>query len=394
MTSDALRSFLLIIIGIGLGSTTKLGFGQQSVNGNKATPSNPTYADRSDDRQAAFDLGALQIDLNEFEAAETAYLRGIELLIQESGEFSPQLIGPYRQLAAIYVQLGQHAETLTVLEHARHIHQRNYGLFSTEQTPIINEMSQAYQAMGNTRGALELQEENLNIARRYFGRENLEIIPFYYRLAEYYELSRMRTKARESYQDVIDILEIHLDERASEQLKPLRELVRIDTFSGKKTSARRRLEELLELGSDYSTHERALSLAVLGDYELATGRAETSISRYQEAYATLAVDNAAAAEALFAKPALINFIPPASPVDRKPGISTYAWGTIAAEFEITAGGLARNVIIIEATPPNLMENLYQQLLMESYFRPRLIAGEPVATSPVRFRHRFRYFPSE
>ena len=101
MTSDALRSFLLIIIGIGLGSTTKLGFGQQSVNGNKATPSNPTYADRTDDTQAAFNIGSLQIGLNEFEAAETAYLQGIELLIQESGEFSPQLIGPYRQLAAI-----------------------------------------------------------------------------------------------------------------------------------------------------------------------------------------------------------------------------------------------------------------------------------------------------
>ena len=203
MTSDTLRSILLIAIGIGSGSITEPGFGQQSIDG-----------DHSDDVRAALDLGALQVHLNEFEAAETAYLRGIELLIEKSGEFSPQLIGPYRELAAVYLQLGQHAEALMVLEHARHTHQRNYGLFSTEQTLIINEMSQAYQAMGDTRGALKLQEENLNIARRYFGSEALEVIPFYYRLAEYYELSRMRTKARECYQDVMGILEIRLDERA------------------------------------------------------------------------------------------------------------------------------------------------------------------------------------
>jgi tetratricopeptide (TPR) repeat protein len=388
------RSILLIAIGVGSGITAELGSTQQSIDSDAATLSSPTYTDRGDDVQAALDLGALQIDLNEFETAETAYLRGIELLIEEEGELSPQLIDPYRQLANIYLQLGQHVEALTVLEHAQHINQRNYGLFNTEQTLIIDEMSQAYQAAGDTRSAQELQEESLNIARRRFGKESLEVVPFHYRLAEYYELSRMRAKAREHYQDVIDILENHLDKHASEQLKPLRELVRIDILSGENTSARRRLEETLELGSSNSAYERALSLAVLGDYALATGRAETSIARYREAYATLAAEDAAAATVLFAKPALIDFIPPASPVDRTPGISIYSWGTITAEFEISAGGLARGVEIVAATPPGLVDARYRRRLMESYFRPRLVAGEPVATSLVRFSHRFRYVPPE
>lgn len=388
------RSILLIAIGVGSGITAELGSTEQSIDSDAATLSSPTYTDRGDDVQAALDLGALQIDLNEFETAETAYLRGIELLIEEEGEFSPQLIDPYRQLANIYLQLERHVEALTVLEHAQHINQRNYGLFNTEQTLIIDEMSQAYQAAGDTRSAQELQEESLNIARRRFGEESLEVVPFHYRLAEYYELSRMRAKAREHYQDVIDILENHLDKHASEQLKPLRELVRIDILSGENTSARRRLEETLELGSSNSAYERALSLAVLGDYALATGRAETSIARYREAYAALAAEDTAAATVLFAKPALIDFIPPSSPVDRTSSISIYSWGTITAEFEISAGGLARGVEIVAATPPGLVDARYQRRLIESYFRPRLVAGEPVATSLVRFSHRFRYVPPE
>ena len=388
------RPILLIAISLGMGLAADPGSAQQSSDSEVATQSDPSSAERVDNPQEALEMGALQVQLNEFETAETSYLRGIELIIEEDGEFSPQLVDPYRQLADVYVQLGQYVEALTVLEHAQHISQRNYGLFNTDQTLIIDEMSQAYQSAGDTRSAQEIQEESLNIARRRFGEDSLEVVPFHYRLAEYYELSRMRGTAREHYQDAIEILENHFDEHASEQLKPLRELVRIDILSGESSSARRRLEETLEVGTGISAYERALSLAVLGDYSLATRRTEAGLARYREAFAALAADDVSAAAALFANPTLIDFIPPASPVDRASDVSTYAWGSITAEFEITANGLARDVEIVSATPPTLMDARYRRRLMESYFRPRLVAGEPVATSSVRFSHRFRYFAPE
>ena len=127
---------------------------------------------------------------------------------------------------------------------------------------------------------------------------------------------------------------------------------------------------------------------------LSYGRLETGLSRYRDAYASLATDDAAAATTLFASPALINFIPPPSPVDRTKGINAYAWGTVSALFEITADGRARNVEIVSATPPGLMDVRYRRRLMESYFRPRIVAGEPATTRQVRFTHDFRYVPAD
>ena len=124
------------------------------------------------------------------------------------------------------------------------------------------------------------------------------------------------------------------------------------------------------------------------------GQLDSGLSRYRNAYATLATDDATAATALFSSPALINFIPPPSPVDRTKGINAYAWGRISAVFEITADGRARNVEIVSATPLGLMDAPYRRRLIESYYRPRLIAGEPVATRQVKFTHEFRYFASE
>lgn len=389
MQACALRSTILAAAGLVLWLSGSECRSQQSSA--IAPVATPAYSANDEEAQALIELGAVQTELTEFESAERNYLGGIERLIEAYGEFSSLLIDPYRGLARVYLLDGRHAEALTVLEHAQHITDRNFGLFSTEQSVILNELSQAYEDSGDTRSAQEIQQERLAIGRRRHGQDDLDVIPYHYDLAAYYELSRMRAKAREQYEAVIEIQESHFDRYSAELLKPLRGLIRIDMLSGNSSSARRRLEDILELGTDISAIGRAQSLAVLGDWAMSYGRLERGLTRYRNAYAILAAGDAAAATALFSSPALINFIPPPSPVDRAKGINAYAWGTVSAVFEITADGRARNVEIVSATPPGLMDARYRRRLMESYFRPRLVAGEPAATRQVRFTHEFRYF---
>jgi len=392
MQACALRSTVLAAAGLVLWLSGSECWSQQSsVIEPVATPA---YSANDEEAQALIELGAVQSELTEFDSAERSYLDGIERLIDAYGELSPILIDPYRGLARVYLRDGRHAEAVTVLEHAQHITDRNFGLFSTEQSVILNELSRTYEDAGDTRSAQEIQQERLAIGRRRHGQDDLDVIPYHYDLAAYYELSRMRAKAREQYEAVIEIQESHFDRYSAELLKPLRGLIRIDMLSGNSSPARRRLEDILEVGTDISALERAQSLAVLGDWALSYGQLETGLSRYRDAYVSLATDDAAAAAALFASPALINFIPPPSPVDRTKGINAYAWGTVSAVFEITADGRARNVEIVSATPPGLMDARYRRRLMESYFRPRLVAGEPAATRQVRFTHDFRYFPAD
>ena len=385
---------MLTAVGLALWLSGTEGWTQERRATDAATPSSSASPSNDADARALIALGAVQADLHEFAAAEGTYLRGIEHLTEAHGEFAPILIDPYRGLAQVYVRSGRSPEALTVLEHAQHISQRNYGLFNVGQTIILDEMSEAYVTAGDTRSAQDIQQERLNIGLRRFGEDDLDLIPFRYHLAEYYELSRMHGRAREQYEDVIEIQESHLVRYSGDLLKPLRELVRIDILSGDSSSARRRLQEILELGEAIPAMERARSLAVLGDWALTNGQLATGLSHYRDADAVLAGDEGSRAVELFSSPALINFIPPPSPVDRTGGSAPYEWGAISADFEISAEGRARNVQIVAATPPGLMDARYRARLMESYFRPRLVAGEPIATPHVRFTHQFRYFRAD
>ncbi len=385
---------MLTAVGLALWLSGTEGWTQERRATDAATPSSSASPSNDADARALIALGAVQADLLEFAAAEVTYLRGIEHLTEAHGEFAPILIDPYRGLAQVYVRSGRSLEALTVLEHAQHISQRNYGLFNVVQTIILDEMSEAYVTAGDTRSAQDIQQERLNIGLRRFGEDDLDLIPFRYHLAEYYALSRMHGRAREQYEDVIEIQESHLVRYSGDLLKPLRELVRIDILSGDSSSARRRLQEILELGEAIPAMERARSLAVLGDWALTNGQLATGLSHYRDADAVLAGDEGSRAVELFSSPALINFIPPPSPVDRTGGSAPYEWGAISADFEISAEGRARNVQIVAATPPGLMDARYRARLMESYFRPRLVAGEPIATPHVRFTHQFRYFRAD
>jgi len=343
-----------------------------------------------DDAQALIELGSLQVDLDELEAAKRTYLEGIEILSEQLGEFSLQLIEPYQALATVYRLNGQHPEALIVLEQAQHISQRNLGLFNSEQLQLLDEMSRVYEISGDTRGAHEIQQERLTIGLRQYG-TSLEALPYRYYLADYFERSRMRVKAREQYEEVLDVQDLHLGEYSADRLKPLRAILSLDIVDGLRGSAERRIEEILDLGTEIPTSERAKSMAVLGDLALANGRREAGLSQYRAAYRVMAAGDDTQASEHFSKPLFIDFVAPASPVDLSTRGGAYEWGSITIDFEISANGRARAVEIVSANPRGLMESRYRRRLLEAHFRPRLVAAEPVPTHHVRYTHEFRTF---
>ena len=100
--------------------------------------------DTSDDTQLTAEelitLGEVQAELDQIDAAEASYLAGIERIIAADGEFSSALIDGYRGLADIYARRGEFAEAVAVLEQARHVSHRNYGLFNLDQAEILDDL--------------------------------------------------------------------------------------------------------------------------------------------------------------------------------------------------------------------------------------------------------------
>jgi tetratricopeptide (TPR) repeat protein len=337
-------------------------------------------------------LARIQAELDDFTSAELNYLKAIDLLVDEEGEFSISLLEPYQGLGRSYIKNRQFVEAVTVLEQAQHVSQRNLGLFNVSQTELIDDLTTAHLGMGDTLTAQKLQLDRLDNAVRRFGAESAEIIPFRYSLARYYDQSRMRQAARDQYEQVVTLLEARPDTDAATLLEPLRQIMKIELLLGDSEQARSKLLGMLGERTDIDAVERARSLMALGDWAIAKEDVPTARSYYAEADELLRGTPDAARDEITAGPAMLDFIAPLSPVDRGTrSRRQYTWGSIVLEFDVSASGRASNVATLAATPPGSMDRAYDRRIRETHFRPRLVDGEPQATENVRFTHYFRYY---
>ena len=92
----------------------------------------------------------------------------------------------------------------------------------------------------------------------------------------------------------------------------------------------------------------------------------------------------------FSKPAMLDFIPPLTPVDRGDRKDAYAWAQVALEFDVSADGVPSDVRLVDAAPAPLLTRFVRRM-RETHFRPRLVDGQPVATNNVKSTHYFRYY---
>lgn len=335
-------------------------------------------------------LAHVQTELGELEEAELNYLAGIDLIEARDGPNSSTLIAPYQGLGRSYINGRRFEEAITVLEHARELSRRSAGLFTVEQTQLLDDITMAWLGRGNTFEARDLQLERLENAVRAFGEDDPRVAPFYRHLAEYYDNSRLRLSARENYEKE---LAVHEGQPGNDSAvaQSLRSLVRIELLLGDDDTAKQRLEALLASSNEIDLTERGLGLATLGDWAMVEQDYATAALRYGEAYAALKAANPLLADEFFGEPFMIDFIPPLSAVDRGRRSDPYAWGNVLLRFDVSIDGRATDVETVELEPSGDADVAYNRRIRETHFRPRLEDGVPVATSGVEFSHFFRYY---
>jgi tetratricopeptide (TPR) repeat protein len=342
-------------------------------------------------------LGQVQAELGEHQAAETNYLRAIDLVEAAEGEFSIGLVEPYRGLGRSYIKSARYPEAITALEQAQHLSQRNLGLFNVEQAGLLDDITTAYLGLGDTVEARRMQLERLDNAVKRYGANDPRVIPFRYQLADYYQRSRMQISAREQYEEVLKSQETQLGAVHPGLLGPLRQLVKVDLMmaQGEEDEAYTRLVAILDQNPDVDAVERGLSLVVLGDWATVGGDPLAARDYYKQAWDALRSKPDVDAAAFFAQPVMIDFIAPLSAVDRGAQSKPYAWGSIVFEFDLSAEGRPINVQTLgNENPASTLVTRYTRRLRETHFRPRIVEGEPVAVNDVQFTHYFRFYVNE
>jgi tetratricopeptide (TPR) repeat protein len=339
-------------------------------------------------------LGLIRAELRELEAALNHLTEAVDIVIDAEGEHSATLIEYYRGLGRTYIKSGQYQQAIVTLEQAQHITQRHLGLFNIEQAALLDDITTAYLGLGNTVDAQRMQVERLDNAIRRFGPTDPRVIPFRYTLARYYEQSRLPESAREQYEEVLSSQESRLGATDAGLMAPLRDLVQLDllAYQGQVSERRDRLAAVLEQSADAPPVERGLTLALLGDWATVVGDAPTAADYYREAWRILSTSPEVDVAAYFQKPTMIDFVPPLSSVDRNERSKPYTWSEIVLEFDVSAAGLPSDVRVVTRDPrTTTLQTRYNRRMRETHFRPRLVAGEPVATTNVRSTHYVRRY---
>lgn len=342
-------------------------------------------------------LGLINAELRDIDDAVNHLIEAIDIVEDAEGEYSVALVEYYRGLGRVYIKSGQYQQAIVTLEQGQHISQRNLGLFNVEQSPLLDDLTTAYLGLGNTLEAKDTQVERLNNAIRRYGAGDPRVIPYRYTLGKYYEQSRLPESAGEQYEEVLKAQEERLGAADPGLLAPLRELVAIDMLvaQGADPARRDRLAALVEQNPDAPPVERGLSLAALGDWATVTGDAAAAGNYYRQAWSALRAAPEVDVAGYFSKPAMLDFVPPLSPVDRNERSRPYTWTEIALEFDVTADGLPAGVRVVTRDPTmTSLLSRYSRRLRETHFRPRLVDGEPVATTNVRSTHFVRRYVSK
>ena len=339
-------------------------------------------------------LGLIRAELRDLDAALNNLIEAVDLVVKAEGEYSPTLIEYYRGLGRTYIKGGQYQQAIVTLEQAQHITQRHLGLFNVEQAALLDDITTAYLGLGNTVDAQKTQVERLDNAIRRFGPTDPRVIPFRYTLAQYYERSRLPESAREQYEEVLRSQEGRLGGADAGLLAPLRELVQLDLIvsQGAETEQHDRLAAVLEQSQNATPIDRGVSLALLGDWATVTGDTAAAADYYRDAWRTLSAQPDIDVAEYFRKPTMIDFVPPLSPVDRNERSKPYTWAEIALEFDVSASGLPSDVRVMTRDQRTAsLQARYNRRIRETHFRPRLVAGEPVATTNVRSTHYVRRY---
>ena len=348
----------------------------------------------TDDEAALSDRIMFAIVLAELDRPEEAELELLDVVdsVEASdGRNAESVITPLRMLGRTYLRMQMYPEALTALTQARSVSRRSAGLFNVEhQIEVIDDLTNVHLGMGDTGTARDMQLERLEVAQRQFGPDDPQVIPYHYHLADYYESSRMRSSAREQYQEALSIAEQRGD--TEQVLISLSNIVRQDLQTGGGDSNTERLAEfVLALPTDFSSNGLAIANAILGDAALIDEDNELAAAYYARSWDLFAAIEEVDPAIYFSDPAVIRLIAPLSSVDFATMSLPIGWGTIALEFDVDSNGRVSEITGTSSEPSDVMDDAYVERLQSAWFRPALIAGKPVDATGVVFTHYFRFY---
>ncbi|HEU0224123.1 MAG TPA: tetratricopeptide repeat protein [Steroidobacteraceae bacterium] len=368
-------------------------------------------------------LGATQLQLADFKAAEASYHKSLELLETTQGISSRRLVVPLAGLGAAYAAQDQHDLAAVFLARALAVSRRADGLFNLAQLPLVEQLGDSLYALADYGGAERERLYALTIAEQNYGYGDPRTLPALNSLARFYEGLREYSSARSMYMRIRDAagteggglsaesirallgiarthrlqymvdpasVESQLPEREERITDPMdtifkqpRVLIPVTERGGLR--AARSALELLRAASDPPPQLMIDALTELGDWYQTTSRQSLANPCYQEALAVIAAHPERALVNPMAAPRLVFYRPPLSAMRGLNAMGgEYRIRRTVFEFTVTASGAPENITIVESDMTEGQMVQSRRALSRAVYSPRFENGEPAASDGVRF----------
>jgi tetratricopeptide (TPR) repeat protein len=377
---------------------------------------------------ALMNLALTQQRAGDYVAAESSYLRVIDMIEASGRRTSARLARAYAGLAATYYAARRYDLAAASYGHAIALLRRTEGLYDEAQLPWLGKQADALTEVGRNGEALRAHRYALRLVAQHDGQESLayarqlEALGRWYTRVGGYEASR--GTLRKAAEVVVDaggpnsldlvgpltayaenarrwLMDPSLDEMTAldeqrrsmfqDSMMPAPPSLSPSTIASEGQKALERAAAVVAAHPDVSPALSAGVKVQLGDWYQVRQQPDRALPYYRQAWQSVgsAPDGGRLRESLFGGPVLLQYDAPDS------------WNRLAArppeevelrvvevELSVTALGLPKDARVVGVDAEQRLANQALRAAASAIYRPRLVDGEPVATTGVRFSQPF------
>lgn len=363
-------------------------------------------ADSLETALTLINLANAQYRTNDLMAARQNYQASINLIEEHEGIVSPRLINPLMGLGATHNAIGDYDRGLRAYERALRVNHVELGLKNIEQMEIRDGMTESYIGLGDAEDANFQQETQARIIRDEYGDDLEKLLPAVYKLAEWYRRSGQPDKETLLLQNAVRTVKQAVGDDSTMQIKALRDMASAYQRMDMPAECLRALKRALRISKETEPADQLLTADILveiGDFYNGFGDLRDARKYYLLAWEILETEQAIGAqEKYFATPVNIWSVqlPDVYPMNSKTKAlyvedpDRFINGQVLAQYDIDDFGRVDNITIIESDPTGLIDKRVRYLLTRYFYRPRIVAGEPLVTEAIALTHRFSYLPEK
>lgn len=357
--------------------------------------------------------GIMQYTAGHYDAAMTSIDEGLLLIESQHKGFSEKLVHGLTARGAVEMSLRRYEDADESFRRAQHIIHREQGVTSERQLNLVRLLASSSNHQRKYLEADQLNMFSLHVAERSWGANSMELVPVLVQLGGYFSNRSYNTpydpgvdpltqkellfrRALGMFNRSIDIIEQTYGPNDIRLLEPLRALgkARMQNAGGRNLAIKpyTRALQIVEENAASDATDRALALVDMGDLHTVLRDSGAAREYYLQAWQLMqeTEELRTIAQKTFVAP--IQLHPTQKTIIRlgrtpdaaKPGTKLFA----RLNYDVSADGRVRNIKVIDRNVPNSRVRDLRLILRSTYFRPRIVDGELVATEGLVLHQRF------